>query len=93
MRLFSATLALKPVVTEAGEKDVSGAVDTALADPTIDADVTSEAAVEAVRTTFGASTGLKVFVDDSASPTRAQVIAALEGVIAQIKTSNVYSGA
>lgn len=90
MRLFSATLALKPVVSEEGAKDVAGAVVLALADPTIDADTTSEAAVTAIETEFGVSTGLKVFVDDSASPTKAKVIAALEAVIAQVKSSNVY---
>lgn len=92
MRLFSATLAAKPVVSESGEKDIAGAVTAALAVPAIDADTDSEAAVALIYTRFGgASTGLKVFIDDSATPTKAQVIAALEAVIAQVKSSNVYS--
>lgn len=90
-RLISATLALRPVVTDAGVKDIAGAVTTALAVTAIDADVDAEAAVTAIGDAFGASTGLKVFIDDSATPTRAQVIAALEAVIAQVKTMSLYS--
>lgn len=91
MILISATLALKPVVSESGAKDIAGAVTAALADPTIDADVTSEAAVTAILTAFGASTGLKVFIDSSGSPTKAQVLAALDAISAQVKSSNRFS--
>lgn len=91
MRLLSATLALRPVVSEAGAKDIAGAVVTALAVPAIDADVPSETAVAAIETAFGASTGLKVFIDESGSPTRAQVLAALDAIRAQIVSSNLYT--
>lgn len=91
MRLFSATLALKPVITEDGDKDIAGAVTAALAVPAIDADTDSETAVGLISTRFGASTGLKVFIDDSASPSKAQVLAALEAVKAQVMSSNKYS--
>lgn len=90
MRAYSATLALKPVVTERGDADIAGAVVTALAIPAIDADTDAEAAVAAIETAFGSSTGLKVFVSTSGSPSKAQVIAALEGVIAQVKTNNLF---
>jgi hypothetical protein len=91
VRLISATLASKPVISDAGNKDVAGAVTAALADPTIDANTTSEAAVTAILTAFGVSTGLKVFIDDSATPTRAQVLAALDAVRAQILSSSLYT--
>jgi CHASE3 domain sensor protein len=92
MILYHASLALKSAVAEYGARDVSGKVDLALADPTIDADVTSEAAVEAIRTAFGATTGsgVKVFIEET-STTRAKVIAALEAVIAQVRASNRYT--
>ena len=93
MRLFSATAALKPVVSEGGEKDIETLFADAIAVTVTDAGeaATKNAAISAVETAFGAYTGVKVFVDDSATPTKAQVIAALEAVIAQIKSSNVYS--
>jgi hypothetical protein len=91
MRKFSATLALKPVMTEDGEKDIAGLLTAALAvsvsDPGEAASVAS--AIGDISTAFGASSGLKVFIHGS--PTKAQVIAALEAVIAQVKSSNVYS--
>jgi hypothetical protein len=60
--------------------------------PAIDADTASEAAVALIDSRFGVHTGLKVFIDDSATPTKAQVIAGLNAVIAQVRSSNAYSG-
>lgn len=93
MRFFQVTLGSNPIVSEEGDMDIAGAVTAALAVPAIDADTTSEDAVALIYTRFGgASTGLKVFIDDSASPTKAQVIAGLNAVIAQVRSSNKYSG-
>lgn len=93
MRLFQVTLGASPLVSEDGDKDIAGAVTAALAVSAISLDAPSTAAVNLIYTRFGgASTGLKVFIDDSATPTKAQVIAALQAVIAQVRTSNAYSG-
>jgi hypothetical protein len=89
MRSISATLALKPVISEEGDKDIAGAVAAALVVPAIDADTDAEAAVAAIETAFGSSTGLKVFI--AGSPTKAQVLAALEAVGNQVKSSSLYS--
>lgn len=89
MILLSATLAAKPVISETGSVDVSGAVDTALAVSAIAGDAPSLAAVEAIRTAFGASTGLKVFVEGT--PTKANVLAALDSIRAQVLSSNRFS--
>jgi hypothetical protein len=93
MRMFSATAAAKPVVTEHGDRAIDTLFAAALAVTVTDAgeSAAKNAAISAVETEFGAYTGVKVFVDDTATPTRANVIAALEAVIAQLKTSNVYS--
>jgi hypothetical protein len=93
MRLFSASLALKPVITEAGDMDIETLFADALDVTVTDAGEAAlkDAAISAVETAFGVYTGVKVFVDDTATPTKAQVIAALEAVIAQVKSSNVYS--
>jgi hypothetical protein len=48
-------------------------------------------AIAGISTVFGADSGLRVFVSVGASPTQAQVIAALNAVIDQIRTSNVFS--
>lgn len=89
---YHSSLALKPVVAEYGAVDVSGKVDLALADPTIDADTTSEACVEAIRTAFGATTGagVKVFIEETTT-TKAKVLAALDAIRAQIEASNRYT--
>lgn len=89
---YHASLSLTPAVAEYGAVDVSGKVDLALADPTIDADVTSEAAVEAIRTAFGATTGsgVKVFIEETTT-TKAKVLAALDAIKAQIQSSNRYT--
>lgn len=91
MRLISATLALKPVIAEAGDKDIAGAVTAALAIPAIDADTDAEAAVAAIEAAFGAHTGLKVFIYETVVPSKAQVLAALDAIAAQVKSSNLYT--
>jgi hypothetical protein len=49
------------------------------------------AAVSTISTHFGASTGLKVFIDESEEPTQSKVVAALQAVIAQIQASNLFT--
>jgi hypothetical protein len=108
MRAFSATLGLRPAVSEAGDKDVAGAVTAALAaladvqglpvttGTMVSADVLTQAgetqtAIDAIGTEFGSSTGLQVFIDETGDPTQADVIAALEAVIAQIRSSTLFT--
>lgn len=93
MRMFSATAAAKPVVTEHGDRAIDTLFAAALAATVTDAGeaATKNAAISAVETAFGVYTGVKVFIDDTATPSQANVIAALQAVIAQIKTSNVYA--
>jgi hypothetical protein len=64
---------------------------TALAVPAIDADVDSEVAVAAIGTSQGTA-DVKVLIEDTTTtPTKANVRAALEAVIAHIEASNTYA--
>jgi hypothetical protein len=95
MRKFSVAdvTALNPAVSEDGEQDIAGLVTTALAVTVTDAGEEAEvdAAVTAISDAFGTSVGLKVFIDEDSVPTKKQVIAALNAVIEQVKSSNRYA--
>lgn len=93
MRRYSVTLSLKPVLSEDGDKDVATAISDVQAVTITDGgeDTAVDAACDLVTAAFGASTGLKVFIDTSGSPSKAQVIAALEAVAQQVRSCSLFS--
>lgn len=75
----------------------------ALAVPAIDADLDSEAAVNAIKaktdaieaamaaTSYGSADVVRILIDTTSSPTIAQIEAALANVLRHIKQSNQFS--